>query len=139
MKKYVLDTSVVVKWFSGNEDNAEYADKLRHQILEGSCGIIIPDLLFYELANALRYNPNFNAKDVKASLDSIFDMEFDIRKVDSSVIAAAIDIAFKFDVTIYDAYFLALSQLENKPFVTANYKFIRRVKGFKNIVNLTEI
>lgn len=48
MKKYVLDTSVIVKWFSENEDNAEYANKLRRQILEGSCGIIIPDLLFVD-------------------------------------------------------------------------------------------
>ena len=38
-----------------------------------------------------------------------------------------------------DAYFLALSQLESKPFVTADYKFSSRIKGFKNIVNLTEI
>lgn len=103
------------------------------------CDIIIPDLLFYELANALRHNPSFTPEDVKAALDSVFDMEFDIRKVDSSVIAVAIDIAFKFDVTVYDAYFLALSQLESKPFVTADYKFTRRIKGFKDVVKLTEI
>ena len=133
VKKFVLDTSVVVKWFSGDEDDAEHANKLRHQIQEGLCVITIPDLLFYELANALRHNPNFTAEDVRVALDSVFDMEFDIRKVDSSVIA------FKFNVTVYDAYFLALSQLESKPFVTADYKFTGRIKGFKDIVNLTEI
>ena len=46
---------------------------------------------------------------------------------------------FKCNVTVYDAYFLALSRLESKPFVTADYKFTRRIKGFKDIVNLTEI
>ena len=125
VKKFVLDTSVVVKWFSRDEDDAEHANKLRRQIQEGLCVITIPDLLFYELANALRHNPNFTAEDVRVALDSVFDMEFDIRKVDSSVIAAAIHIAFKFNVTVYDAYFLALSQLESKPFVTADYKFTR--------------
>ena len=139
VKKFVLDTSVVVKWFSGDEDDAEHANKLRHQIQEGLCVITIPDLLFYELANALRHNPNFTAEDVRVALESVFDMEFDIRKVDSSVIANAIDIAFKFNVTVYDAYFLALSQLESKPFVTADYKFTGRIKCFKDIVNLTEI
>jgi predicted nucleic acid-binding protein len=139
MKKFVLDTSVIVKWFSKDEDDVTHANKLRSQILEGLCDITIPDLLFYELANALRHNPNFTAKDVQSSLDSVFDMEFDVRKVTSSVITAAINIAFKFNVTVYDAYFLALSQLENKPFVTADYKFIGRIKGFKGIVNLTEI
>jgi len=139
VKKFVLDTSVVVKWFSRDEDDAEHANKLRRQIQEGLCVITIPDLLFYELANALRHNPNFTAEDVRVALDSVFDMEFDIRKVDSSVIAAAIHIAFKFNVTVYDAYFLALSQLESKPFVTADYKFTGRIKCFKDIVNLTEL
>lgn len=139
MKKLVLDTSVIVKWFCEDEDDAECANKLRRQILEGFCDVIIPDLLFYELANALRHNPNFTAEDVLAAVDSVFNMEFDIRKVDSSVIAAAIDIAFTCNVTVYDAYFLALSQLERKPFVTADYKFARRIKGFKDIVHLTEI
>ena len=122
VKKFVLDTSVVVKWFSGDEDDAEHANKLRHQIQEGLCVITIPDLLFYELANALRHNPNFTAEDVRVALDSVFDMEFDIRKVDSSVIAAAIHIAFKFNVTVYDAYFLALSQLESNTKSPSNTK-----------------
>ncbi len=139
VKKFVLDTSIIVKWFSGNETDTEHANKLRRQILEGFCDITIPDLLFYELANALRHNPNFTPEDVQASLDSVFDMEFDVRKVDNSVIAAAIDIAFKYTVTVYDSYFLALSQLEGKPFITADYKFTRRIKGFKNIVHLNEI
>lgn len=139
MKKLVLDTSVIVKWFSEDENDAEYANKLRRQILEGLYDIIIPDLLFYELANALRHNSNFTTEDVQSALDSVFDMEFDIRKVDSSVVAAAIDIAFKCNVTVYDAYFLALSQFERKPFVTADYKFTGRIKGFKNIVHLAEI
>lgn len=139
MKKYVLDTSVVVKWFSKDEDDAEYANKLRRQIQVGLCDITIPDLLFYELANALRHNPNFTSEDVRVALDSVFDLVFDVRKVDSSVIAIAIEIAFKCNVTVYDAYFLALSQLESKPFVTADYKFTGRIKGFKDIVNLTEI
>ena len=94
MKKIVLDTSVIVKWFSKDEDDAEHANKLRWQFQEGLCVITIPDLVFYELANALRHNPNFTAEDVRIALDSVFDMEFDIRKVDSSVIAVAIDRAF---------------------------------------------
>lgn len=53
MKTIILDTSVVVKWFSAEEDGAEHVNKRRHQIREGLCSIIIHDLLSYELANAL--------------------------------------------------------------------------------------
>ncbi|MBN1625675.1 MAG: hypothetical protein JW944_04055 [Deltaproteobacteria bacterium] len=37
----------------------EPAINLRYQILEKRCTAIIPDLLIYEIANTLRYNPNF--------------------------------------------------------------------------------
>lgn len=139
MKKYVIDTSVVVKWFSENENETENAVQLRQQLLDGFCSITVPDLLIYELANALKHNPNLTMKEVKAALDSVFDMDIDIRKTDGLVVAHAIDIAFRFRVTVYDAYFMALSQIEKKPFITADYKFLERVKGFKDVIKLSEI
>ncbi len=65
--------------------------------------------LFPELANALRRKPNFTVEDIRTSRDSVFDMEFDVRKVGSLIRA------------------------------TADYKFSGRIKNFKNIVNLIEI
>jgi predicted nucleic acid-binding protein len=139
MKKYVIDTSVAVKWFSEDENEAGNAIQLRQQLLDGFCSITVPDLLIYELANALKHNPNLATKDIKAALDSVFDMDIDIRKTDSLVVTHAIDIAFRFRVTVYDAYFMALAQLEKNPFITADYKFLERVKGFKDVIKLSEI
>lgn len=73
MKYYVIDTSVAVKWFSEDEDDAENAFRLRQMLLDGLCSITIPDLLIYELANALKHNPNFTSKDVKAACVNSFD------------------------------------------------------------------
>ena len=70
-------------------------------------------------------------------MDSIYNMGIDIRGVDRLVITHAIEIAFKFNVTIYDAYFMALSQIEKNPFLTADYKFTKRIKGFKDIIRLS--
>ncbi len=139
MKKYVIDTSIAVKWFCRDENDAEIALQLRQQLLDGICSITAPDLLIYELANALRHNPNFTGKDVKAALDSVFEMGIDIREADGSVIARAVDIAFRFNVTVYDACFMALSQIEKKSFLTADSKFIKRIKGFKGIIRLSDI
>lgn len=140
MKAYVLDTSVVVKWFSEyDEDDMDKALGLRHKILNGKYSITVPDLLFYELANALRHNPQFTANDVKDAVESVIDMGFEMRGINDAVLGNAIDIAYKFNVTVYDAYFLALAQTEKNPFVTADYKFRERVKGFENIVKLSEL
>lgn len=66
-------------------------------------------------------------------------MNIDIRESNGMVTSRAIDIAFRFNVTVYDAYFMALSQIENKPFLTADYKFIKRVKGFKGVIKLSDM
>ena len=138
MKKYVIDTSVAVKWFSRIEEDTDNALRLRQQILEGECLIVVPDLLIYELANALRHNPNFTKKDTKSALDSLFNMSLEIKKPDVSIINLAVDIAFEFDVTVYDAYFMALSRFEKVPFVTADYRFIGRIKSFKKVIKLSD-
>ena len=51
MKTYVLDTSVIIKWFSEyDEDDLDKALTLRNIIVEDKCSITVPDLIFYELA-----------------------------------------------------------------------------------------
>jgi len=140
VKTYVLDTSIIIKWFSEyDEDDLDKALNLRNNILTNKCSIITPDLMLYELANALRYNTQFTDKDVKDAIKSVIDIGLDVRKVEAIVITRAVEIAFKYNVTVYDAYFLALSQTEKKPFITADYKFIKRLKDFKNIMRLSEM
>lgn len=140
MKGCVLDTSVVIKWFSEyNEDGLDKALSLRDKILKGEYSATVPDLIFYELANALRYNPQFDIKDVKDAINSVIDLGFEIKGIDNFTQERAIETAYKFKVTVYDAYFLALSQIVNKPFITADYKFTERIRGFKNIIRLSEI
>lgn len=140
MKSCVLDTSVIIKWFSEyDEDDLDKALSLRNKILENECTTIVPNLIFYELTNALRYNPRFTDKDVKDAIKSVLDIGFDVRELEVVVIVRAVEIAFKYNVTVYDSYFLALSQIEKKPFVTADYKFLKRIKDFKNILGLSDI
>jgi len=60
VKGFVLDTSVILKWFSQSiESDLDPALQLRQSMLEGIVFFVVPDLLFYELANALRHNPIF--------------------------------------------------------------------------------
>jgi len=140
MKRYVLDTSVVIKWFSEyDEDDLDKALNLRYDILEGTCSIIVPDLLFYEVANALRYNPYFTIDDVKTALNTVIEMDLEVKGVDTDMITRAIEIAFEKDLTVYDACFLALSEIEKAYLVTADYKFTERVKGFENVIKLLEL
>lgn len=138
MKGFVLDTSVVLKWFSEfGENDLPQAFQLRQALLDGSVTFTVPELLFYELSNALRYNPSLSSKDVQEALDSVMDMGFVVKGVDKRVMADAISIAFRYGVTVYDAYFLALARTERKPLIIADYKFVERVKASKEIMRLS--
>ncbi len=136
---YILDTSVVVKWFSSHSEDDRVASlRLRQDILNGECAVVAPTLLFYELANALRYNPRFNAKDVNDAVNSVMEMGFEVYGVEVDTMAQAVEMAFRFHVAVYDTYFLAVSQTKKKPLLTADYRFADRMKGFKNIIKLSD-
>jgi predicted nucleic acid-binding protein len=136
----VLDTSVVIKWFSSLEEaDLDNALCLRDAIVERDCAVTVPDLLFYELANALRHNPNFSCDDVKDAVAAIRDMGFTVIGVDAAHLSRALEIAFEFKTTVYDAYFMALAEAVGSPFVTADYRFHEKVKKAGNVVRLDKI
>jgi predicted nucleic acid-binding protein len=139
MTGYVLDTSVVFKWFSeSDETDLNNAYRLRRGILEGAYSVTVPDLFFYELANALRYNPGLSSEEVIAAVDAIFNLEFDVRSITTELAAIAVKLAYSWNVTVYDACFLALAQKEKKTLITADYKFYERAKGARHIVRLSD-
>ena len=139
MKEFVLDTSVVLKWFSEfGENDLDRSLQLRTDLLNGSVLLVVPELLFYELANALRYNPRFSPKDVEGAVRSVLDMGLDVRTVEQETLGEAINLAFKYNSTVYDTYYLALSIREGKPLITADYKFTEKLKGLKRIIKLSE-
>ncbi|MEM2945934.1 MAG: type II toxin-antitoxin system VapC family toxin [Thermoproteota archaeon] len=72
-KVLVLDASIAVKWFNV-EPLREKALTIRNRYASGDIDLIAPDLLHYEVANALRYNPRFGVEDVKAALRALEDM-----------------------------------------------------------------
>lgn len=140
MNRFVLDTSVIVKWFSTiDEVDTKSALWLRQGLYENTCQIIIPDLALYELSNALRYNPNFTVEDVTAAIYSLVEMGLTIRAVAPDILVRAIELAYQYDVTLYDAYFLAIAAKTEVMLVTADYKFYQRVGETKFVVRLAEL
>ncbi len=124
----ILEASVVVKWFS----EEEYTDKalaIREKIRVGEERVLVPDLLLYELANALKYNPSFDANDVSDALTSIFDMDLDIVTPIPEIINSAVTLAFEHNITVYDAFYIALAKEIELTFITADRRLSERVSS----------
>ncbi|NAT10985.1 PIN domain nuclease [ANME-1 cluster archaeon AG-394-G06] len=122
----ILDTSVVVKWFS-EEKYTDKALEIREKIRIGEERVVVPDLLLYELANALKYNPSFDTNDVRDALTSIFEMEMDIVTPLPATINSAVSLAFGYNITVYDAFYVALAKETEFTFITADRKLYERV------------
>jgi len=99
----------------------------------------VPDLLLYELSNALKYNPHFDVQDVCDALTSLFDMDIDIVTPLPEIIGAAIELAFEHAITVYDAFYVALAKETGLIFITADKKLYERVRNLEFVKFIEEL
>jgi len=97
--------------------------------INGGIKIIVPDLMLYELSNALRYNKRFNGEDVKNAIKSIIDMDIEILTPFSEAINLSVEITFKYNATYYDAYYIAMAQVLNMDYVMADRRLFDKCKN----------
>lgn len=128
----VLDASVIIKWFT-QEEKRELAIKLRERYINEEIEIVVPDLILYEIANALRYNNNFDEKDVIKAIQTIFDMEIYIINPNKEILQKAIEISYLKNISFYDALYIALAKGMNFNFITADKKLYEKTKDLLGI------
>jgi predicted nucleic acid-binding protein len=123
--KTVIDASVVVKWFTKETGHAQAA-ALRDAHIHRNTTLAAPDLLVYEIANALRYSPNLEASDVKLAVKSLNMLGVVLYPPSEKMISRAIDLSDKFSTTIYDASYIALAEELDTHLVTADNKLVSK-------------
>jgi len=136
--KYVVDASVVVKWFSRFEEDIENSEKLLNSHVEGTSPLASSSLVLYEVCNALRFNPNLDEDDLLKAATSLLRLGLEL--VDfPEVFESAIALAFSQDITIYDAAYIAVSQTYHIPLITADYKLLAKIKDIPLVMPVKEI
>ena len=98
--------------------------------------IAVPDLLIYEVANVLRYKRNLSAEDVCRSVQDIYDLDLSILPVTADLVSRAIRLARQYDVTVYDAAFVACAENVGASLVTAHDALCRKMGSNPAIVHL---
>ncbi|MCK4295888.1 MAG: type II toxin-antitoxin system VapC family toxin [Candidatus Marinimicrobia bacterium] len=136
----VLDASVVLKWFV-LESDSDKAESLRSQYYLGQRELVVPDLILYEIPNALKFHPDFSSTEIKQVIQTLFDIDMEIITPTQMLINKAIDIASENNVTFYDATYFALAKDLKMDFITADEKFYNKLiqNGLKNVVLLKNL
>jgi predicted nucleic acid-binding protein len=136
---YVLDASVLVKWFlHEKEADRDRALALRDMHIAGRTTIYIPRLALLEILNAIRFNPKADDETGEAALEALQDLNLEIKPGDVDVLRKTNAIAWAYKITIYDALYVALAEQVGYPLITADEKMINMLKAHSIVVPLRE-
>ena len=128
---YVVDASVAIKLFVV-EPLSERADALFDQLAaEPPAQLYVPDLLFVECANILwKHVRRFGYPAEHARQDVAALRALALRAVSTAdLIDEALPLALAYDITAYDACYVALAQLIGAPLITADEALVRKLAG----------
>jgi predicted nucleic acid-binding protein len=125
LSRFVVDASVVIKWFVP-EQGWEAALRLRREAL------LSPDLLLPEIGNILWKKVRMrqiSLDDGYAILSVIARSEIEIHATaDPRLLDSALQIAHDADISFSDSLYVSLAMLEGPPLVTADNSLMRKLE-----------
>lgn len=135
---YVVDASVLVKWFMEGEDR-DRALSLRELHTSGRSTLFVSELTFLEILNALRYAPRANEEDSAEALHVLEHLHLQVRPADFELLRKANAIARAYKITIYDALYVALAEQLGYPLITSDEAMVRKLKGHSIVMPLRDL
>ena len=112
---------MLVKWFSTTgEANVAEAVDIMERHAEGDIVVTVPDLAYYEVANALTGKKALTMETVNLAVRDLFDFKLQTIAIDAELMIEAVKRAREFKITIYDASYIAVAEKCACPLVTAN-------------------
>jgi len=130
MKGFVVDASVVLKWYLPDERGVNQALSLLGEFVEGAITLHAPDLIDYEFVNAMwvagrRGRISAEARD--AAVRNFLSIEITKANI-GSILESLLTIATEYNRSCYDAAYLALSEVIEAPLVTGDERLYNAVK-----------
>src|SRR3989338_8537166 len=129
-QKKVLDASVLVKWFSKEEDT-DKALALLEQHSKEEIEILVPEIAFLEVINSLRYKKK-DEEELQKALDLLLDIQLRTIVLTKDILRKSIKIAVNENLTIYDSLYAAIAQLYGCLLITAD----KELYGVPNVIPL---
>ncbi len=124
----VADAAVIIKWFV-DEEHTKKALALRQNYIDGKVDIACPNLLPYEVMNALRYNPDFGVEQSRAVAEALEKYQLWLYPILGELAVLSIKNSYSFGITLYDSAYVSLAEYLDSPFYTADNKILDKVGG----------
>lgn len=135
----VLDASIIFKWIVKNEDYRDRAIKLLERHMEGTEEILVPELLFYEIANVLATRTKTSDSAIRKGIMLLYESSFNVYAVDRNLLLEAAFLAKKHKTSVYDMVYAVIAKHKKSFLITAdegfikkiNFPFVKSIKDYK--------
>lgn len=139
MKPLVIDTSVLVKWFLTDEELAGRAKSLLRAALEGTVTLFFPLLAHIEFGNVLKTQKSVSLEQKILYLSDLFALPVEILEYNQATAIEALRLCHEYDLSYYDASFVALARVGNYDFITADRSLHRKLRSLPFVHYLGDI
>lgn len=130
-KLYIVDASVLIKWFVKEIEDRAQALKLRDDYLSGKIRLAMPTSCLYELFNTVARKVPAAALLILSQIIMFGIEEFRLT-IENSMLGITIMQKYP-HVSFYDSVHHAIAIQNNGTFVTADKKYYDETKTFKHI------
>ncbi len=105
--------------------------------MDGTVNLTAPDLLVYEVANALNYNTKVSNQELTARVQDLLDLDLDLIQPSTEYTSRTASRARQLSISIYDASYITLSEIISANLVTADRRLHDKVsqKGQSYLLN----
>jgi len=134
----VLDASVVTKFINTQEKESDIAEKLFQAHIEEAEKILVPTLLFFEVANALATKSDLKDEYIERGLSLLYNANFVIYQVNQKDMIEASLLAKKYKTSVYDMVYAVIAKNKKVDLITADNKFANKV-NFSFVQTLSKL
>jgi len=126
----VIDASVALKWILEKEEYSDKALLIYKDHIEGKETVLVPELLFIEVANTLVTKSQLTIDEVSKGLSFVYKASLNTGGVDEKNILKISRLAKKYSTSVYDMLYAVIAKENKTILVTADEGFIQKT-GFK--------
>lgn len=129
--QWVVDASVALKWHLRDEQHLTQADALLKAFTSGEAELLAPSFIRYEVANAFLVAFKMGRISFEMAREQLRDflaLPFHQTEDSNGLVSAAMELASRLDITVYDALYLELARQAGGAIVTADRKLYDRVE-----------
>lgn len=139
VESFVVDASVVAKWFSRGEDNENEARILRDAWSNGSAVLYAPAQLQFEVINSIWKNPGIDLETACSLARLAVRLSPARVDVGEDLAEDAMALARSTKLTYYDTVYVVLAKSLEHPLISADSEQLSIAEGYCKALHLAKV